>query len=512
MNIRKLTKELTNILTHLIESEKIINKRVSKVHKDYRLSAKNFFRYLLLRSYDLRKYHDALSDIGISSLRTAEGYVLSNLYNVVRNLNLLNGAKSNDLIIDAKLEFVGYKRSKKLLRKHANILFNEKRKKHFTEIMVTLPDEAAEDKTIIRDMVMNGMEIARINLSHGNLELWEKMVGIIHQTQKETNELLKIYMDLPGPKIRTSAIEIYEKNGKIKDGIPVQVGEHIHLTKRKTLGRKSEFGEAGEQLEKAEVGVLLPQIIDDAQMGDVILFDDGMIRAKVIGKDIDNIEIIITNCYKSKLSSHKGINLPDTKLNLPALTEDDIENLPFICKHADIIGYSFVRTGEDVRKLYEELEKNNAREIGVVFKIENQEAFENLPDILFEGMVRNKIGVMIARGDLAIEIGFERISEVQNQILWLCEAAHIPVIWATQVLENLAKTGIPTRAEISDAAKGAQAECVMLNKGPYINEAIRVLKDVLIRMEGHSFKKKNELRVLNVAKHYLGRTLNVGNN
>ncbi|MFT6809421.1 MAG: pyruvate kinase [Saprospiraceae bacterium] len=123
-------------------------------------------------------------------------------------------------------------------------------------------------------------------------------------------------------------------------------------------------------------------------------------------------------------------------------------------------------------------------------RIENKEAFENLPEILFEGMKRNKIGVMIARGDLAVEIGFERISEVQNQILWLCEAAHVPVIWATQVLENLAQTGMPKRAEISDAAQGAQAECVMLNKGPYINDAIRVLKNILIRMEGHSFKRK----------------------
>ena len=102
----------------------------------------------------------------------------------------------------------------------------------------------------------------------------------------------------------------------------------------------------------------------------------------------------------------------------------------------------------------------------------------------------------------AVELGFERISEVQNEILWICEAAHIPVIWATQVLENMAKTGIPTRAEISDAAKAAQAECVMLNKGPYINNAIQVLKNILIRMSGHSFKKKNELRALNVAKSY----------
>ncbi|GJM29884.1 MAG: pyruvate kinase [Cyclobacteriaceae bacterium] len=505
MKIHKLIKELSDILTQIVESERVINNRTSGVHKDYRLSAKNFYRYLLLRSYDLRKYHDALSDLGISSLRTAEGYVLSNLSNVVRNLRLLDRDASDEVGLKTKLELVGYKRSKKLLRKHANILFNEKRKKHFTEIMVTLPNEAAEDKTIIKEMVLNGMEIARINLSHGNIEIWQKMVEFIDQIQEETGERLKIYMDLSGPKIRTSGIEIYEEDGKVKDRIPIKVGEHIRLTKRETTGKKSKFSEGGEQLEKAEVGVLLPQIIDDAQTGDLILFDDGMIRANVVKKEEDYIEIVTTACYKSKLSSHKGINLPNTKLNLPALTESDMENLPFICKHADIIGYSFVRTGADVKKLYHELEKNNAKDLGVVFKIENQEAFENLPDILFEGMVRNKIGVMIARGDLAIEIGFERISEVQNQILWLCEAAHIPVIWATQVLENLAKTGIPTRAEISDAAQGAQAECVMLNKGPHINEAIRVLKDILIRMEGHSFKKKNELRALSVAKKYLTR-------
>ena len=225
-----------------------------------------------------------------------------------------------------------------------------------------------------------------------------------------------------------------------------------------------------------------------------------MIKAKVIFKSEDDLELLITDCCKSKLSSHKGINLPNTKLNLPALTEKDIENLTFVAKYADIVGYSFVRTREDVKVLYEQLKNYNADDIGVVFKIENKEAFENLPQIIIEGMRRNKIGVMIARGDLAVEIGFERISEVQNQILWICEAAHIPVIWATQVLENLAKTGIPTRAEISDAALGTQAECVMLNKGPYISDAIKTLKDILIRMERHSFKKKNALRALNIAK------------
>jgi pyruvate kinase len=115
-------------------------------------------------------------------------------------------------------------------------------------------------------------------------------------------------------------------------------------------------------------------------------------------------------------------------------------------------------------------------------------------------MKRPKIGVMIARGDLAVEIGFERISEVQNQILWLCEAAQIPVIWATQVLDTMAKKGMATRAEISDATISAQAECVMLNKGPFIVEATKTLKNVLQRMEAHSQKSKNTLRALKVAK------------
>jgi pyruvate kinase len=345
------------------------------------------------------------------------------------------------------------------------------------------------------------MEIARINLSHGDIAIWTKMVQFINEINTENQQNIKIYMDLFGPKIRTANIEILCKKGKTKNAIPIRVGEHIVLTKRNTLGEKSKFGKKNKQLKKAEIGVMLPEIIDDVKINDTVLFDDGMIKSIVVSKTKDDVELLITHCYKSKLASQKGINLPDTKLNLPALTEKDIENLPFVCKNAAILGYSFVRTANDVAFLYEQLKRNNAEDIGVVFKIENKEAFENLPFILLEGMKRNKIGVMIARGDLAVEIGFERSSEVQNEILWLCESAHIPVIWATQVLDNLAKTGIPTRAEISDVVQGVQAECIMLNKGPYINDAITMLKNILIRMEAHAFKKKNALRALNIAQN-----------
>lgn len=501
MKIEKLSRELNEILQSITKNESKIDATISEIHKECRLSAKNLCRYLILRTFDLRKYQASLSDHGVSSLGTSEGYVYSNLYSVVKNLKLIQGLPVPE---KSNIEIIGYEGSCELIKKNANNLFNQGSRSNFTEIMVTLPNEAAEDKTMIEEMVQNGMEIARINLSHGDIDIWTKMVQFINEIKMETNHKLKIYMDLSGPKIRTATIEISEKKGKgkgkVKNGIPLRVGEHIILTKRTTLGKKSKFGKKEQQLEKAEIGVMLPQIIDDVKIDDVVLFDDGMIKSVVISKTDEDVELLITHCYKPKLSSQKGINLPDTKLNLPALTAKDIENLPFVCKNADIVGYSFVRTAEDVHFLYEQLNLNNAKNLGVVFKIENKEAFENLPLILLEGMKRDKIGVMIARGDLAVEIGFERISEVQNEILWLCEAAHIPVIWATQVLENLAKTGIPTRAEISDVVQGVQAECIMLNKGPYINDAIKMLKNILIRMEAHSLKKKNALRALNIAK------------
>ena len=137
--------------------------------------------------------------------------------------------------------------------------------------------------------------------------------------------------------------------------------------------------------------------------------------------------------------------------------------------------------------------------IVIMLKIETRTAFEHLPAILLQAMRGGKVGVMIARGDLAVECGWERLAEAQEEILWVCEAAHVPVIWATQVLENLAKTGAPSRAEITDAAMGERAECVMLNKGPHLMQAVQVLDDILCRMEAHQSKKSARLRPLHLS-------------
>jgi pyruvate kinase len=144
--------------------------------------------------------------------------------------------------------------------------------------------------------------------------------------------------------------------------------------------------------------------------------------------------------------------------------------------------------------------RNRAGEhLGIVLKTETRRGFQHFPELLLTSMRSASVGVMIARGDLAVECGYERLAEIQEEILWLCEAAHVPVIWATQVLENLAKTGHPSRAEITDAAMGERAECVMLNKGPFLVEAVHALNDILCRMRTHQQKKSATMRRLSVA-------------
>jgi pyruvate kinase len=212
----------------------------------------------------------------------------------------------------------------------------------------------------------------------------------------------------------------------------------------------------------------------------------------------DEIAVRITHARikGEKLRAEKGINLPDTRLRTPSLTEYDREILPFIAHHADLVGLSFVQSGEDVDTLENRLIELGGTRLGIVLKIETQRAFERLPELMLSAMRTDCAGVMIARGDLAVECGYERLAEVQEEILWICEAAHMPVIWATQVLESLAQAGLPSRAEITDAAMAVRAECVMLNKGPHIVDAVHMLDDILRRMQTHQQKKVSLLRQL----------------
>ncbi|NLE99235.1 MAG: pyruvate kinase [Propionibacterium sp.] len=271
----------------------------------------------------------------------------------------------------------------------------------------------------------------------------------------------------------------------------VRKGEQIWLTRSLDAHGPVEGG-------PHRIGCTLPQVFEDATAGQEVWFDDGKVGGTIAAVRDDRIEIDVTSAGVDgvKLRAEKGINLPDTQLDTPALTDEDLEVLPFVVEHADIVNYSFVRDRGDVADLFRRVTELGRDDLDVVLKIETVQAFRNLPQILLEAMRWRDVGVMIARGDLAVEAGFERLAEVQEEIMWLCEAAHVPVIWATQVLESLAKRGMPSRAEVTDAAMSERAECVMLNKGPFIVEAIRFLHDVLERMQDHQSKKRTLLRRL----------------
>jgi pyruvate kinase len=283
--------------------------------------------------------------------------------------------------------------------------------------------------------------------------------------------------------------------------IVVSQGNRLNLCDAEKRGGPARYDDRGRLTQQAHIGCTLPEVFADLKQGQRILFDDGQITGRIVEAHPRHalVEIMATRCGGGKLRPDKGINLPDTDLSLAALTPKDVHDLEFIVQHADMVGYSFVRRPEDIRRLQAELDRLGKSSLPIVLKIENRQAFTNLTPLLLAAMRSPLVGVMIARGDLAVECGWERLAEVQEEILWMCEAAHVPVVWATQVLEGLAKEGIPTRAEITDAAMSVRAECVMLNKGPHILKALQVLDDILKRMRDHQTKKRPLLRRLRVA-------------
>ncbi len=290
-----------------------------------------------------------------------------------------------------------------------------------------------------------------------------------------------------------------------KEGvIRLYPGDVLQIWRRPIVGQPAGMDEEG-QWHPARIACTLPEALAHAEPGQPIWFDDGKIGGRIEAVHDDRIEVRITHARArgERLRAGKGINLPDTRIELPALTERDREVLPFVARHADMVGLSFVHRESDVDELLALLQQHTPPDRplpGIVLKIETRRAFDNLPRLVLSAMQTDRAGVMIARGDLAIESGFERLAEVQEEVLWLCEAAHMPVIWATQVLETMARQGLPARAEISDAAMGQRAECIMLNKGPFIVEATRTLDDILRRMQDHQTKKRSLLRRLRVAE------------
>jgi pyruvate kinase len=482
---------------------------LDKVHPRHTGSARNLLHYAAIRSFDLRELQARLTALGLSSLGRAEVSVLPSLCAVARNLS--RWLPDEEAPPMANAPGVALRDHQDALRRNTDSLLGHPQKSRRTRILVTAPTTAADDPHLLRKLLGAGMDLLRINCAHDDEATWEKMVRNVRQAEWETNRRCRILFDMAGPKLRTGPIG-KEAGGKLT----LSSGDLLWLLRKPGGARNAKGGQKSDaprdrargsavtkdqKKRAARIGCSLPAALDDLGVGDRVFFDDGKISARVLELEEKGALLqVLSPGGRSKLKADKGINLPDTELSLPALMPQDLANLDFVIEHADLVGQSFLRGPADVLALLSELESRNASHLGVILKVETPGAFARLPEVLLSGMHHEKIGVMVARGDLAVEVGFERLAEAQEEILWMAEAAHVPVIWATQVLENLAKTGMPTRAEVTDAAMSGRAECVMLNKGPYVADAVRFLDDVLRRMESHQQKKRSQLRALSISE------------
>jgi pyruvate kinase len=614
-DLEELIQQLSSIRAELVCMAAESEGALLQLHPRYQASAQNLLHYLALRRRDLRPLQMQLARRGLSSLGRAESHVLATLDAI---LELLHQAMQRPWRPSPQRSpAIEFEAGQRLLAEHTEALFGPPPQGRGVHVMVTMPSEAAEDPSLLYNLLQRGMDCMRINCAHDDASAWSRMIEHLRRAEQTTGRSCRILMDVAGPKLRTGPVEpgpaavavlppkdalgrvtrparvwlsaqeaprsplsdadaclpvprdwlaqlvvgdrvtfvdarrarraltVVDatgegcwaeagKNAYIAPGtilrirrkgsdsarveatvgdlpaqervIPLQQGDLLILTRSMAIGRPATLDSRGQVLSPASLGCTSPELFEDVRRGEQIWFDDGKIGGVIERVDADRVHVRITQTRArgGKLRSDKGINLPDSQLRLAAVTPGDVEALGFMVRHADIVALSFANDVDDVQLLHEHLARSGDRRPAVVLKIETRRGFENLPAMLFEAMKAPCCGVMIARGDLAVECGFERMAEVQEEILWLCEAAHVPVIWATQVLESLAKDGLPSRAEITDAAMGHRAECVMLNKGPHITGAVEALDDILRRMEGHQSKKRSMLRELNLATSFRG--------
>lgn len=331
-----------------------------------------------------------------------------------------------------------------------------------TKIIATM-GPASIDKNILRQMFEEGVNVCRLNFSHGSHEVHAETIDLVRSLNEETGYNVAILGDLQGPKIRT---------GKITDnGVELIEGSVVKIVTEDFLGTASRFS------------INYSQLPRDVKAGERILLDDGKLSLEIIESNgVDTITAKVI--FGGKLSSHKGVNLPNTKISMPCLTEKDLVDLDFaLSKQIDWIGLSFVRSSEDIIQLKGIIEKNHAK-AKVIAKIEKPEALEDIDEIINECD-----GIMVARGDLGVEVPFQNVPLIQKMLINKCILKAKPVIVATQMMESMITASSPTRAEVNDVANAVLdgADAVMLSGetsvGKYPVEVIKAMANIVKEME-----------------------------
>lgn len=485
-NPNELLENITTLRDEIkLEGEKIYSSWQNEIERNaFKESALNLSYYLALRNEDINQLQTDLIPWGLSSLGRLESKTLVTLDAVIATLHDVIDDKGDFPHPEPKEFDVGRKR----LQKNTKKIFGKKPDNRTTRIMVTMPNEAIHDKEFLADLVDEGMNVARINCAHNSPDDWKAIIENIQEINTDKDTDVRVLMDIAGPKIRTEWV--FSHNSKPK----VRVDDYVRITR--------DF----ERLPKSDVnftaGCELKEIYEQVEVGQNVLYDDGSVEFIVDQVTPDEILLKVskTKGKSVRIKAEKGLNFPNNNFVFHSLDDKDKEDIKFACENADIIGCSFVNSGQDIRLIQEEIKKHmgdNSKNMGLMAKIETVRATRNLPEIIFTAASENPFSVMIARGDLAAESGYIDLAGFQQEIMWISEAGDVPVVWATEVLDTLVSDGIPTRSEVTDAAEGTRADCVMLNKGDFIVDGVRTLNRIIERMEPIQYKKTPILRKLN---------------
>jgi len=482
---RRLARELHRELVALRDeiageaSETLNDWRRRIDRRSYLPSAANLAHYLALRRRDLRDLQLALMPLGVSSLGRCEARVVENLDAVIAALAAIAGLERTETV-----DMSSFFRGHELLQAHADEVLGPVGRTRSVRIMVTLPEAAAADRALVRELLGGGMNVARINCAHGDPDVWSAISFNVRAAAGELSRPCRICFDLEGPRarVKSTTIDPHER---------LQRGDELLMTAAPVPVTAA----WARQFECS-----LPTVLDELTAGARVLVDEGRLGARVVRRAPQGLVLRVDAASErgAHLRVEKGLNFPGSELRVGSLTAKDLSDLDAVVREADLVGLSFVQRPSDIAAVEDALAARGARSMGLIIKVETELAVHNLPELIVQGAGRRPLGVMIARGDLAVEIGHLRLAEIQEELLWLCEAAHVPVIWATQVLDNLVKRGIRHRGEMTDAAMAERAECVMLNKGPFAVQAVGLLASLLERMEGHQFKKTSRMRELHV--------------
>jgi len=588
------------LLTNLYNEIKILKDELvaNSINSDNKNpSIQNLRAYTYLRSKDITTLQEKLTNFGLSSLGRSQSCILSAINQDLIIVSALLGVDTKEL--ESHDNFLSFKESQRIMEEKATV-FGKLDSDLITKVMVTLPSEAKDSPSLIRELIATDTSVLRINTAHDDPIAWGKMAQTIQEENKLQNKETKIYVDLAGPKNRTGKIikntypfkigskegekveitsKILEntltkresKDGKsiaslvVEDGFYEEAFKHqdkifiqdvergkkqsfkliveegklfaiidkkvlilpttiVKLkTKRETLKSKlhnfiaqteiirlfredsiiitpneidgySNYNYEG-TVYSAIINCSNKEIFNYVKIGDNIFIDDGKIGCKIVKLLPIGLEcnVFLAKEQGTTLKEEKGINFPDTDLVIDAITPTDKKIFANIVEYADILGISFAQSDKDIKELQDMLKEINKESVAIVPKIETKLALKNLPKILEQLLQGDKFALMIARGDLAIEVGFDNLPYIQEEIFNICEAAHVPVIYATQILEGKMKNNLPSRAEVIDAANAQRADCVMLNKGPFVVDTIVSIKNILKTVHGIFHKNKQLL-------------------